>query len=111
MPESFEVSPQFLEVIDLPVVREDYFSAAVRHRLVPGGREVDYRKPPVAQPYSTGRELTYVDSLVIGAPMSYARQHLLDESLVRVADYSTYSAHNLSGTERFYVASAQAHAR
>jgi hypothetical protein len=36
--------------------------------------------------------------------MSYAREHLLDKSLVRVADYSTYSAHNLSGAERAYVA-------
>src|SRR5690349_17580861 len=80
MPQSFEVSPQFLEVINLTVICEEDFTAAIRHRLVPGGREVDYRKPPVPQAHSTGRELTYVDSLVIGPPMSYAHEHFLDKS-------------------------------
>jgi hypothetical protein len=70
------IRPQLEVVVYLPIQDEDELSIAGRHRLMPGGRQVENRQPPEAD-CGAGR---FIDpyALIVRAAVAESFRHCLD---------------------------------
>src|SRR5690606_16062020 len=72
--QALELSPKLWKVVDLAVVDDHGLAVRGGHRLTAGGREVDDRQPPMAQP----DVLPAPAGIPVGSPMGQRVRHPAD---------------------------------